>query len=103
MLSVHSKSGVGLVGLYMFSLIIFTCKLGFNQGNLIIMVAQGSLDSNPYLPDFKALSRRLLCCRRNRLEEQRHSRYCQVSEGRFVLYHSKGLIGKSAGRDTLAQ
>lgn len=104
MLSAHSKSGVGLAGLYMFSLIIFTCKLGFNQGKLIIMVAQGSLDSNPHLPDFKAFSSGLLCFKRNRrLEEQRHNRYCQVSGGRFVLYHSKGLMDKSAGKGILAQ
>lgn len=90
--------------LHMFSLIIFTCKLGFSQGKLITMVAQWSLDSNPHLPNFKAFPRRCLCFKGSRrLEEQRLSRYHQVPEGRFVLYHSRGSMDKNARKDILAQ
>lgn len=68
MLSGHPKPGVGLVGLHMFCLLIFTCKPGFNQGKSIAMVVQWNLDSNPHLPNFKAFSSRVL--RENRRPEK---------------------------------
>lgn len=67
-LSGHSESGAGLVGLHMFCLLIFTWKPGFNQGKSIAMVAQWSLDSSPHLPNFKAFSSRVL--RENRRPEE---------------------------------
>ena len=39
MWSAHSKSGAGFVALSTFSLIIFTCKLRFNQGESVALVA----------------------------------------------------------------
>lgn len=70
MLCAHSKSGAGLVGLHIFSVISLIYKLGFSQGWWIAMVAQWNLDSNLHLPDFKAYCTRLLHFRGNRSSEE---------------------------------